>query len=123
METFSHIIKMLNDWLWGPPLLILLIGTHLYLTFRTGFIQRKLGLGIKLTFARDRGSPGDIVQFGALVTALSSTIGTGNIIGVGTAIASGGPGRAVVDVAYRRVRHCYQVLRKLDRCKIQSKKQ
>jgi AGCS family alanine or glycine:cation symporter len=92
METFGQIIEMINGWLWGPPLLILLIGTHLYLTFRTGFIQRKLGLGIKLTLARDRGSPGDVAQFGALVTALSSTIGTGNIIGVGTAIASGGPG-------------------------------
>jgi len=92
MEEFGRIIAMIDNWLWGPPLLILLIGTHIYLTFRTGFIQRKLGLGIKLTMARDRGSPGDISQFGALVTALSSTIGTGNIIGVGTAIASGGPG-------------------------------
>jgi AGCS family alanine or glycine:cation symporter len=92
MEKFGHIIDMINGWLWGPPLLILLIGTHIYLTFRTGFIQRKLGLGIKLTLARDRGSAGDIAQFGALATALSSTIGTGNIIGVGTAIASGGPG-------------------------------
>jgi len=92
MEKFGQIIDIINGWLWGPPLLILLVGTHIYLTFRTGFIQRKLGLGIKLTVARDRGSPGDIAQFGALATALSSTIGTGNIIGVGTAIASGGPG-------------------------------
>jgi AGCS family alanine or glycine:cation symporter len=92
MEKFGQIITLIDNWLWGPPLLILLIGTHIYLTFRTGFIQRKLGLGIKLTRARDRGSPGDIAQFGALATALSSTIGTGNIIGVGTAIASGGPG-------------------------------
>jgi AGCS family alanine or glycine:cation symporter len=92
MEKFGQIIDIINNFLWGPPLLILLVGTHIYLTFRTGFIQRKLGLGIKLTVARDRGSPGDVNQFGSLVTALSSTIGTGNIIGVGTAIASGGPG-------------------------------
>ena len=92
MEQFGQIIKMINGWLWGPPLLILLVGTHLYLTFRTGFIQRKLGLGLKLSITRDKGSTGDITQFGALTTALSSTIGTGNIIGVGTAIAAGGPG-------------------------------
>jgi AGCS family alanine or glycine:cation symporter len=92
MEKFDQIIDMINSWLWGPPLLILLVGTHIYLTIRTGFIQRKLGLGLKLTLNRDKGSTGDISQFGALVTALSSTIGTGNIIGVGAAIASGGPG-------------------------------
>jgi AGCS family alanine or glycine:cation symporter len=92
MEEFGQIIDIINGWLWGPPLLILLVGTHIYLTIRTGFIQRKLGLGLKLTVARDRGSTGDISQFGSLVTALSSTIGTGNIIGVGTAIALGGPG-------------------------------
>lgn len=92
MEKFGQIIKLIDGWLWGPPLLVLLVGTHIYLTIRTGFIQRKLGLGLKLTVARDRGSPGDIAQFGALATALSSTIGTGNIIGVGTAIATGGPG-------------------------------
>jgi AGCS family alanine or glycine:cation symporter len=92
MEKFGQIIDIINSWLWGPPLLILLVGTHIYLTFRTGFIQRKLGLGLKLTVARDKGSTGDISQFGTLVTALSSTIGTGNIIGVGAAIASGGPG-------------------------------
>jgi AGCS family alanine or glycine:cation symporter len=92
MEKFGQIIEMIDGWLWGPPLLILLVGTHLFLTFRTGFIQRKLGLGIKLSVTRDKGSTGDISQFGALATALSSTIGTGNIIGVGTAIAAGGPG-------------------------------
>jgi len=92
MDKFGQIVEMIDGWLWGPPLLILLVGTHLYMTFRTGFIQRKLWLGIKLSFTRDKGSTGDISQFGALATALSSTIGTGNIIGVGTAIAGGGPG-------------------------------
>jgi len=92
MDKFGQIIEMVNGWLWGPPLLILLVGTHLYLTFRTGFIQRKLGLALKLSVTRDKGSTGDISQFESLTTALSSTIGTGNIIGVGTAIAAGGPG-------------------------------
>jgi len=92
MEQFEKIIGMLNGWLWGPPLLVLLVGTHIFMTFRTGIIQRKLGLGIKLSVTPDKGSSGDISQFGALTTALASTIGTGNIIGVGTAIAAGGPG-------------------------------
>jgi AGCS family alanine or glycine:cation symporter len=92
METFSKIISELNGWLWGPWLLILLFGTHLFMTIRTGFIQRKIGLGIKLSVTKDPGGIGDVSQFGALTTALASTIGTGNIIGVGTAIALGGPG-------------------------------
>jgi AGCS family alanine or glycine:cation symporter len=92
MEKFGQIVGIVNGWVWAPWLLVLLVGTHIFMTIRTGVIQLKLGLGIKLTVARDKGSPGDINQFGALTTALSSTIGTGNIIGVGTAIASGGPG-------------------------------
>jgi AGCS family alanine or glycine:cation symporter len=62
------------------------------MTIRTGFIQRKIGLGIKLSITKDPDAVGDVSQFGALTTALASTIGTGNIIGVGTAIALGGPG-------------------------------
>jgi AGCS family alanine or glycine:cation symporter len=92
MEAFSKVISTIDSWLWGPWLLILLFGTHLFMTIRTGFIQRKLGLGIKLSVTKDPGGQGDVSQFGALTTALASTIGTGNIIGVGTAIAIGGPG-------------------------------
>jgi AGCS family alanine or glycine:cation symporter len=92
MEKFGQIVGMINGWVWGPWLLVLLVGTHVFLTFRTGFIQRKLGLGIKLSVAKDKEGVGDVSQFGALTTALASTIGTGNIIGVGTAIALGGPG-------------------------------
>jgi AGCS family alanine or glycine:cation symporter len=92
MEAFANAISIIDAWVWGPWLLVLLFGSHLYLTFRTGFIQRKLGLGIKLSVTRDAGGEGDVSQFGALTTALASTIGTGNIIGVGTAIAMGGPG-------------------------------
>ena len=73
-------------------MLVLLLGSHIYLTFRTGFIQRKLPTAIKLSVTKDPDAPGDISQFGALCTALSATIGTGNIVGVGTDILSGGPG-------------------------------
>jgi AGCS family alanine or glycine:cation symporter len=92
MERFAQIVDMVDGWLWGPWLLVLLVGTHVFMTVRTGFIQRRLGLGIKLSVTKDKDSAGDVSQFGALTTALASTIGTGNIIGVGTAIASGGPG-------------------------------
>ncbi|MDR2519392.1 MAG: sodium:alanine symporter family protein [Spirochaetaceae bacterium] len=92
MEQFETIAGIVNGIVWGPWLLVLLFGTHVFMTVRTGFIQRKLGLGIKLSVTRETGVAGDVSQFGALTTALASTIGTGNIIGVGTAIASGGPG-------------------------------
>jgi len=92
MEAFHGFIKLLNDYLWGPPMLILLFGTHLYLTFRLRFIQRYVKLGIKLSLKKDTESTGDVSQFGALTTALAATIGTGNIVGVATAIALGGPG-------------------------------
>jgi AGCS family alanine or glycine:cation symporter len=92
MEMLGKIIGTLDGWIWGWPLIVLLGFTHLFMTFRTGFIQRKLGLGIKLSVTKDPGAAGDVSQFGALTTALASTIGTGNIIGVGTAIALGGPG-------------------------------
>jgi len=77
---------------WGPPMLLLLCGTHLFLTVRLRFIQRHLGTAIRLSVARDTDAPGDVSQFGALTTALAATIGTGNIVGVATAVAAGGPG-------------------------------
>jgi AGCS family alanine or glycine:cation symporter len=92
MKTVESWLSTLSGWVWGPPLLIALLGTHLFLTFRLGCIQRFLGRGIRLSVARDPEAPGDISQFGALTTALAATIGTGNIIGVATAIAAGGPG-------------------------------
>ncbi|MDR1469463.1 MAG: sodium:alanine symporter family protein [Spirochaetaceae bacterium] len=92
METFEKIANWVNGIVWGPWLLILLVGTHVFITIRTGFIQKRLGQGIKLSVTKDEDGTGDVSQFGALTTALASTIGTGNIIGVGTAIAAGGPG-------------------------------
>ncbi len=90
--SFSEIIESIDSFLWGWPLIIMLFGTHLYMTFRTGFIQKDIFKAIKLSVTKDPDAAGDVSQFGALTTALSSTIGTGNIIGVGTAIAMGGPG-------------------------------
>ena len=88
----ADIIGKLDSFLWGWPLIILLFGTHIFMTIRTGFIQKDIFKAIRMSVTRDEGSEGDVSQFGALTTALSSTIGTGNIVGVGTAIALGGPG-------------------------------
>lgn len=92
MESFESLLSWLSDIVWGPPMLILLFGTHLFLTFRLKFIQRYLGEAIKISLEKDKEGEGDVSQFGALTTALAATIGTGNIIGVGTAVAVGGPG-------------------------------
>jgi alanine or glycine:cation symporter, AGCS family len=92
MEWLEYWIGKISDIVWGPPLLILLFGTHLFLTFRLRFIQRYLGKAIKISLKRSREGEGDISQFGALTTALAATIGTGNIVGVATAVAAGGPG-------------------------------
>lgn len=92
MEALNSFFTWINGYLWGPPLLILLFGTHIFMTIRTGFIQKKIGLGIRLSVTKDMDGKGDVSQFGALTTALAATIGTGNIVGVGTAIALGGPG-------------------------------
>ena len=92
MDFLHDIIKWINGYLWGPPMLVILFGTHLFLTFRLRFIQRYIGLAIKLSFSRDADGHGDVHHFGALTTALAATIGTGNIVGVATAVALGGPG-------------------------------
>lgn len=92
LESLNDFVSWVNGYLWGPPMLILLFGTHIFMTFRTKLIQRKIFTGIKLSVTKDPDASGDVSQFGALATALASTIGTGNIVGVGTAIALGGPG-------------------------------
>ena len=81
METFARLIADFNQFLWGPPLLFLLVGVHIFLTFRLKFIQRYIPLGIKLSIRKDANSSGMISNFGALSIALAATIGTGNIIG------------------------------------------
>ena len=92
-DAINSVVGKINGVVWGWPMIILLFGTHVFLTIRTGFIQRKtISKGIKLSVAKDPDAEGEVSQFGALTTALAATIGTGNIIGVGTAIALGGPG-------------------------------
>lgn len=93
MEAFSMFLDKLGGIVWGWPMIILLLGTHIYTTFRTGFIQvPTIKKGIKLSITADTDGEGEVSNFGALTTALAATIGTGNIIGVGTAVFLGGPG-------------------------------
>jgi len=92
MEIIQSIVDAANGVLWGPPMLVLLVGTHIFLTFRLKFIQAHTFKGVKLTFAKDPNAKGDVSQWGALAVALSATLGTGNIVGVATAVVRGGPG-------------------------------
>lgn len=92
MEQLENALATLSGWLWGWGMIVLLVGTHLFLTIRLRVPQRKLFTAIRLSFARDKEAKGDVSQFGALATSLAATIGTGNIIGVATAVALGGPG-------------------------------
>lgn len=93
LETISNAIYAIDDVIWGWWLIILLFGTHIFMTFKTRFIQWKsITKGIKLSVTKDPDAEGEVSNFGALTTALAATIGTGNIVGVGTAIALGGPG-------------------------------
>jgi len=92
MGALENVLTQISDILWGYPLIILLFGTHVFLTIRLKLIQRFIGKAIKISLGRKKEGSGDISQFGALTTALAATIGTGNIVGVSTAIAAGGPG-------------------------------
>jgi AGCS family alanine or glycine:cation symporter len=93
--TFAELVKIVDNFVWGVPLLVLLVGTGLFLTLRLRFLSfRKLPLALKMVFTRSesKGEAGDITHFQALMTALAATIGTGNIVGVATAVFAGGPG-------------------------------
>ena len=90
--NISNAIAAIANFIWGWPLLGLLLGTHIFLTIRLKFIQRYIGKAIKLSFKKDIDSEGHISQFSALATSLAATIGTGNIVGVATAVSMGGPG-------------------------------
>ena len=92
MESLEKVLSLINSYVWGLPLIVLLAGTHVFLTFRLGFIQRHIGKAIKISFKKSSEGSGDISHFASLMTALAATIGTGNIIGVATAISLGGPG-------------------------------
>lgn len=88
----TSLIEKISSAVWGWPMIILLLGTHLFLTVRLRFPQLKIGKAIRLSVTKDHGASGDVSAFGALATALAATIGTGNIVGVATAVTLGGPG-------------------------------
>ena len=93
MQTIEKLISILSGWVWGPPMLILLVGTGLYLTILLKGLQfRALPLAFRMIWEKDHGHAGDISHFQALMTALAATVGIGNIVGVATAITLGGPG-------------------------------
>lgn len=92
VEQINNILADINGWLWGWIMIFLLLGTHIFLTIRLRFPQRYIWKAIRLSIKKDKGSRGDVSQFGALATSLAATIGTGNIVGVATAVALGGPG-------------------------------
>lgn len=92
MGAINDFFSLLSSLLWGWPMIVLLLGTHVFLTIRLRIPQRKLLTGIRLSIKKDAHAEGDVSQFGALATALAATIGTGNIVGVATAVALGGPG-------------------------------
>ncbi len=92
MSELNDFFFSLSGYLWSWPTIVLLLGTHIYLTVRLRFPQRHILKALKLSITPDKGSSGDVSQFGALATALAATIGTGNIVGVATAVALGGPG-------------------------------
>ena len=92
MEVIDSFFAQVSQFLWGLPMIVLLLGTHVFLTFRLRIPQRKLLTAIRLSVKKDPDAKGDVSQFGALATALAATIGTGNIVGVATAVTLGGPG-------------------------------
>lgn len=93
MEAFSNLMAQIDDLVWGVPLIVLIIACGVCLTIRTGLVQVfHLGKALKFMVQNEKGGVGEVTSFGALCTALSATIGTGNIVGVASAIAAGGPG-------------------------------
>lgn len=122
MEELSRIIKVVDDFVWGPVMLVLLVGTGIFLTVRLRFLPwRNLGYALKMTLSKEarttkRGT-GDISPFSALTTALAATIGTGNIVGVATAMVSGGPGALV----WMWISACFGLSSKFSECMLAIK--
>lgn len=100
MEKIQEAVSAISDFVWGPVMLLFLVGTGIYLTFRLNFLPwRNLGSSLKMLFSKESrrtdNGEGDISPFSALMTALAATVGTGNIVGVATAMVMGGPGALV----------------------------
>ena len=121
MDKFSEIVSAVDGFVWGPVMLILLVGTGVFLTIRTGFLPwRNLGYALKSTLskeARKKRGTGDVSPFSALTTALAATIGTGNIVGVATAMVSGGPGALV----WMWISACFGLTSKFSECMLAIK--
>ena len=93
MESFIPILNAIDSFMWGPPLITLLVGTGIYLTIRLKLLQVfRLPKALKLIFKAQNNGRGDVSSFKALCVALAATVGTGNIVGVATAVKVGGPG-------------------------------
>lgn len=121
METLEEILQVIDDFVWGPVMLVLLVGTGIFLTFRLKFLTwRNLPYAIKLTLSKEsrakRGA-GDVSPFAALTTALAATIGTGNIVGVATAMVSGGAGALV----WMWISACFGLTSKFSECMLAIK--
>lgn len=122
MDQFAAIVKHVDDFVWGPVMLFLLVGTGIFLTFRTRFLSwRNLGYALKMTLSKESRKKGegegDISPFSALTTALAATIGTGNIVGVATAMVSGGPGAIV----WMWISACFGLTSKFSECMLSIK--
>lgn len=121
-EQVFNIVKQIDDFVWGPAMLVLLVGTGVFLTVRTGFLPwRNLGYAIKSTLSKEartsKRGDGDVSPFSALTTALAATIGTGNIVGVATAMVSGGPGALV----WMWISACFGLSSKFSECMLAIK--
>ena len=93
MQGFTQMLGTIDGYVWGIPMLVLIMGTGLLLTVRSGCLQlRRLGKALKYMVCNEEGGEGEVSSFAALSTALAATVGTGNIVGVATAIGTGGPG-------------------------------
>ena len=116
MDGIEQFFADLSGILWGPWLLVLLVGTGIWLTILLKGIQfRLLPYALRLTFSRERAGQGDVSHFGALMISLAATIGSGNIAGVATAVTLGGPGAVVWMWISRLVRHGHQIRRRISR--------
>lgn len=111
LDTISKVIETCSNFLWGWPMIIMLLGTHLFLTIRLKFPQRKIFTAIRLSVTPDKGASGDVSQFGALATALAATIGTGNITRCCHCDNSRRSGSCAVVLAHGSIRHCNEVCR------------
>ena len=118
-SAIQSVLKQIDDFVWGVPLMVLILSGGLLLTVRLGLLQvRKLGLALKWMVQNEEEGEGEISSFAALYTALSATIGTGNIVGVATAVCAGGPGALFWMIMAAFLWNGNKIFRGLTGCKI-----